>query len=175
MRTRTPSIPVLVFLLAAALAVPCGADQGDSHKLDPLSRQRARLSGGWSRVIVQATDAAAASGLLKAIDRAGGRPGRALPLIDARLADLPNGALAALADNPLVARISLDRPVLGSLERTGATVSATAVRQNLGLTGAGIGVALIDSGIASSHDDLAGLTGQRVVGFVDYVNGRSDA
>src|SRR5918993_673706 len=164
---------VLVLLIAGVVASPAWPAQGDGQKMGPLARERALLLTGSSRVIVQATDSAAAGGLANAIGQAGGRAGRALSLIDARVADVPNTALAALANNPVVARISLDRPVLGSLERTGATVGATAVRQNLGLDGSGITVAIIDSGIMPSHDDLAGPNGPRVLAFVDYVNGRT--
>src|SRR5207302_1352885 len=59
------------------------------------------------------------------------------------------------------------------------TVGTRAVRQMLGLTGAGIGVAVIDSGIATWHDDLTNRSNtlypygdQRVAGFVDFVNGQ---
>jgi serine protease AprX len=164
---------VLVLLIAGVVASPAWPAQDDGQKMGPLARERALLLTGSSRVIVQATDSAAAVGLANAIAQAGGRAGRALSLIDARVADVPNTALAALANNPVVVRISLDRPVLGSLERTGATVGATAVRQNLGLDGSGITVAIIDSGIMPSHDDLAGPNGPRVLAFVDYVNGRT--
>jgi serine protease AprX len=52
----------------------------------------------------------------------------------------------------------------------------------LGFTGAGVGVAVVDSGVAAWHDDLtyngsSSLVrtsgGQRVAAFVDYVNGQS--
>src|SRR6185295_14916133 len=60
-----------------------------------------------------------------------------------------------------------------------ATTGATAVRQELGLDGSGIGVAVIDSGITAWHDDLsdANLSSQRVDRFVNFVSGsqtRSD-
>ena len=164
---------VLVLLIAGVFASPGWPAQGDGQKMGPLARERALLPTGSSRVIVQATGSAAAAGLANAIARAGGRAGRALSIINARVAEVPNSALAALANSPVVARISLDRPVLGSLERTGATVGATAVRQNLGLDGSGIAIAIIDSGITPSHDDLAGPGGPRVLAFVDYVNGRT--
>ncbi|HEY3158580.1 MAG TPA: hypothetical protein VGJ78_06435 [Vicinamibacterales bacterium] len=59
-----------------------------------------------------------------------------------------------LADSSAIQRIALDRPTLGSLERTAATIGAAAVRQELGYDGAGAGVAVIDSGITSWHDHL---------------------
>ena len=104
----------------------------------------------------------------------GGTLGRSLPLINALVADVPNTALRLLGGNLLIAHISLDRRVTGSMERTGATVGATAVRQELGYDGAGIGVAIIDSGSGPSPDDLTDGPGgiSRVDRFVDFVNGR---
>lgn len=61
---------------------------------------------------------------------------------------------AALAEDPEVAYITPDRPVHGSLDLSTAAVNAGAAEKQYGLTGAGIGVAVLDSGIYS-HDDLA--------------------
>ena len=64
-----------------------------------------------------------------------------------------------------------DRPVEALVGRTAAAVGALTVHHRMGYTGAGIGVAVIDSGVAPSHDDLryAGSTTQRVVKFVDFI------
>lgn len=108
------------------------------------------------------------------IEQAGGIPGRPLPLINGRTAVVPNAALVALAAHPAVQHLALDRGIAGTLERTGAAVYATQVRQAFGVDGAGIGVAVIDSGITPWHDDLADPANpgsQRVVQFVDLVGG----
>ena len=160
-------------LLGTAASPPAAAEHDELTKLDPLARQRSKAATGWSRVIVQAADASGASDLETAIGETGGRPGRALRVIHGRVAEVPNGKLKALAHSRRVARISLDRPVLGSLERTAATVSATTVWQNLGLDGSGVGVAIIDSGITPQHDDLSTGGGSRVLAFADYVNGQT--
>jgi serine protease AprX len=100
----------------------------------------------------------------------GGMPGRSLPIINGMTVILPDAAINALASHPRVKYVSLDRVVLGSMERTGANVRAAAARQDFGYDGAGIGVAVIDSG-AAWHDDLSANGGpQRVVHFDDYVS-----
>ena len=99
--------------------------------------------------------------------------GHPLPIIDAHAADVPHALVPVLASNPLVRRLTLDRLVVGALDRTGPTVGAASVRQS-GYNGSGVGVAVIDSGITSWHNDLTDSRGtaQRVDQFVDFVNGR---
>lgn len=145
-------------------------------KLDPLTQQRLVDITGWSRVIVRAADGVSPALLVPIIETAGGTVYRTLDVINAQAVDLPNVAVLSVAASALVARISLDRLTVGAMERTGATVRATAVRRELGYDGTGIGVATIDSGITSSHDDLVSASGaQRVVDFVDLVSGRAIA
>ena len=145
-------------------------------KLDPLTQQQLGNVTGSSRVIVRAADGVSVASLVPIIEAAGGTVYRTLDGINAQAIDLPNTALISVAANPLVARISLDRLTVGAMERTGATVGTTAVRREFGYDGTGIGVATIDSGITSSHDDLVAANGaQRVVDFVDLVNGSAIA
>jgi serine protease AprX len=144
-------------------------------KLDPLLRQQAGLLTGRSRVVVRGADGAALSLVTALVESAGGRILRRLPIINGCAANLPNAVLAVIAGSPLVTHLSFDRVAAGAMERTGATVGAAAVRHESGLDGAGIGVAVIDSGVTPWHDDLAEpATGAlRVDRFVDFVNGRS--
>jgi serine protease AprX len=120
--------------------------------------------------------AAPLSEIARSVQQAGGKLGRSLPIINSYAAEVPNAALDGLAHNPHIERISLDRLVTGSMERTGATIGSTAVRQSLGYDGSGVGVAIIDSGVSNSHDDLSGGgLAQRVVQFVDFVGNGSSA
>jgi len=172
---------VLVRCAVAALVLVAGsrpalAQNGRTPasiaKIDSLAQRRVPLVAGWSRVIVQAADRQSSASLRPIIAQAGGRFRRTLSLINAEVVDLPNAALTKLAGSPLIARIALDRPVVGAMERTGATIGATAVRQETGYDGSGVGVAVIDSGVTSWHDDLTDAAGaQRVRQFVDFVNG----
>ena len=166
----------LAALMMSAALTPVASAQAAAPavkltKLHPLLRKQASLAGGWSRVIVRAGDAKSLSKILALIQQTGGRSGRALPILKARVAYVPNAALTAIANSALVKDVLLDRPVGAVAERAGATIGATAIRQELGYDGAGIGVAMIDSGITSWHDDLSGVGGQRVTRFVDFVNG----
>ena len=64
-------------------------------------------------------------------------------------------SLLALVSSELVQHVADDRLIVGVMERTGASVGATGVREELGLDGSGVGIAVIDSGVAPRADDLA--------------------
>src|SRR4029453_13509135 len=140
-------------------------------KSDSLVERRASLPGK-SQIIVRAVDVASLQEVGRIIERAGGKLKRSLPIINSHVAEIPHAALNGLAQNPLIDHPSLNRLVAGSMERTGATIGATAVRQELGYDGFGVGVAIIDSGVSAWHDDLTGGgQAQRVDRFVDLVAG----
>jgi serine protease AprX len=107
-------------------------------------------TGSRSRVIVEfrgAPDVRIITGL-------GGVPRRELRGMRGQVADVDMGLVHELAANPQIASIRLDHPVFPTLDRTGAAIAATVARRSYGLTGQGIGIAVIDSGITSWHDDL---------------------
>jgi serine protease AprX len=154
---------VLVIALLTAAAVPALAARHTDSKLDAALRERALSTRGTSRVIIETTDGNTADRLIRSLK---GTPGRRLGLLRGQVADIPNAALHALAQRDSVRAIRLDRPVMGTMERTNAVIGATWVRENLGVDGAGVGVAIIDSGVTSWHDDLGT---DRVVHFADFV------
>jgi len=173
----------LVFALAGA--TPAFASRsGDHPKLDRVLNDRASNQGkgnsnGKTQVIVILKPGWSADAESKKL---GGRLGRNLNSINGKVVELPNGQLKKLADYPGVDRIVYDRPTGGEMNRVAVTVGARAVQQTYGYRGAGIGVAVIDSGITSWHADLTYLgssslvrtkNGQRVPAFVDFVNGRT--
>ena len=115
----------------------------------------------------------------KEIRKLGGRLGRRLQLINGMVAELPNRVIKQLSDRSEVISIHYDRPTESHMNRAAVTVGARAAQQTWGYDGAGVGVAVIDSGITHFHDDLTyqGLStkvrvvaNQRVTGFVDFVN-----
>jgi serine protease AprX len=163
-------------IVCALVATGTSVDaQTPSSKLGALLQPRTSSLTGRSRVIVRAVNAASLPLVTFLIRQLGGVPGRQLSILDAIAADVPNTALTPLAGNGLVRSLALDRVVRGSMDATTATVGATSVRQELGYDGAGIGVAVIDSGVTTWHDDLSatGIPGsQRIDMFVDFVNGQ---
>src|SRR5260221_864785 len=103
-----------------------------------------------------------------------------LDLINGEVLDLPNGVLRKLAAPPNVFRLHFDRPIKTHNYRTSITPGARFVTDFMGITGAGVGIAVIDSGISTWHDDLTNKSStlypygnQRVSKFVDFVNGRT--
>ena len=163
-KVRVPAVLLLTVLVAAPAFAQLPGWQG---KLDQLLLQRASLVTGQSRVIIRAGSSGALASVTSLIPFLGGSLGRSLPVIMSTVATIPNVLIAPLAMNPLVVHISVDRGVAGAMERTGATVGAGAARQEFGLDGSGVGVAVIDSGVTAWHDDLS-LNG-RVARFVDFV------
>ena len=153
-------------LPAPGLAMPAGADAG-APRLDRALRERAGSAPGSSRVILRLDPGTPPAAADHAIRRLRGTPGRRLVSVGGQVAYVPNSSLAALAGVPGIHSVSLDRRVHGTLERTGATIGSAWVRQNLGFDGTGVGIAIIDSGVANWHDDLGS---GRVTRFVDFVN-----
>ena len=127
-------------------------------------------------VVIQMNGAQA--DLASQIQALGGRVVYDLPRMNALAAEVPAEAIGRLAENSAVARISLDTPIVSSsVDTKKVTVSepTNTYLQTLGvdslsnLTGEGIGVVVIDSGIANSPD-----FGNRLVERVGFSSSSSD-
>jgi subtilisin family serine protease len=165
------------------LVKPRSGNQGpgaQSRKLDTALKALSGRLSGTSKVIIRVIPGqeANAGNAVKAL---GGRVGRQLKLIDGVSAELPNQAITRLAERSEVVSIHLDRPIAGHMSRTAVSTGARAAQTWWGYDGAGVGVAVIDSGISGWHDDLGYtgysskvrvVNGQRVTAFVDFVNGQ---
>ena len=112
----------------------------------------------------------------QAIDAARGRVGHLLSIVGGASATLTGAQLIALSHDSYVGYITPDQvlsanfdPALGASEASSAgilEVDAPRVWRDLGVTGRGVGVAIVDSGIAD-HRDLAG----RILASVDFTTG----
>ena len=169
-------------LVTVAGPVAASPKPGDNPKLDRALNDRAHKGGSsLSRVIVVLKDGADASDDFRKVH---GRAGRNLPLVNGQVLHVPDSQLEVLANSNKVASVHLDRRANADLNRAAVAIGARAVQQTMGFDGAGVGVAIIDSGITAWHDDLSYqgsnpsvrvVGGQRVVRFVDFVNGQTTA
>lgn len=153
----------------------------DHPKLDRKLNDRAdRGAAAKSRVIITLNPG---YDLGDAVEKLGGKRGRKLNIIGGELIELPNTALRSLANHKAIKSMHHDRKTGGEMNRAAVVEGARAVQEAYGYKGAGIGVAVVDSGIGY-HQDLGYVgsnsavrvvNGQRVAAFVDFVNGRSAA
>jgi serine protease AprX len=107
-------------------------------------------AGSNVKVIIQFKQAPLASDLLS-IGLLGGIVSSTLGAVNALIATLPKSGLQSLASNPNVLYVSSDRPLHKMVDYSTAAVNASAA-WNSSLTGLGVTVAVIDSGIAQSAD-----------------------
>src|SRR6266436_1512782 len=136
----------LMTLLAAGLCLADG-----KHKVSSdLDARKGGNSGATVDVIIQFNQTPTDVQHGK-VQNKGGVLKTKLDFIKGAHYTVPVEALDALADDPDVAYISPDRPVQGALDNAVATVNG-GYAQTLGLTGAGIGVAVVDSGISDIPD-----------------------
>jgi serine protease AprX len=177
--------PVVV-LVGLTIAAPVAAKPRSQHrgkpapvaKLDREVKSRAGKLGGTSRVIITLKPGHEANAAQE-VKRLGGRLHRTLRIVNGLSVELPNRVIKSLAERSEVLSIHYDRPVGAHMNRAAVTVGARAARWAFGYDGAGVGVAVIDSGITNYHDDLGyrgastqvrTVAGQRVTAFVDFVN-----
>jgi hypothetical protein len=166
LRSASWGASLLVGLLLAttpALARPAHS------KLDPILQGRVSQPAGHSRVIVR-TKSATGSDTVK---RAGGAALGRFVQLGATLAVVPDAALERLAADADVISVHADRPLVGAQLRAQAAAGEAALAflvPTRDWNGAGIGVAIIDSGIAV-HDDFSLHTrggGSRVIHRADF-------
>ena len=170
--TRGRRVRVLaLFFLVAIPAIAAAQVQRDqpAAKLDRILGVRARQLTGRSRVIVEFYGTPD----VRAITSARGVTTRPLRGQRAHVAEIGNTDLPLLARDPRVRRVMTDRLAFATLERTRTAIGLEALSlrtaAGTGTTGAGIGIAVIDSGVNASHDDLwRSRFGQRVVRFKDF-------
>ncbi len=165
MATRSVVGAVLaVSLVASTFALPASA-RGTAWTrvalppaaaIDPAIDQRAASLS----VIVRGSDQSPTSAVRRAVTGLGGFVTADLPLVHGVAASLPGSAVSALATNPEVVSVTLNRygrfsqltydeaSTASSFAKTSGATTAWAS----GNLGEGVGVAVIDTGIASMND-----------------------
>jgi len=122
-------------------------------------------------VIVQFLTAPGTSAI-NSVTGPGGSLKHQMPGINGAMYTLPAAAIAGLEKNPHVKFATPNRKLKGHLEFAEPTTNANIALQ-YGYDGTGVGVALLDSGVLSSHPDLAqaGTNTSRVVYSQSFVAG----
>lgn len=100
-----------------------------------------------------------------------GKVKRSLPLVDAIALNMSLEEVDRLSKDPNVEYISYDSKVFALLDIANASIGSSFPRE-MGLTGEGVTVAVIDTGV-SPHNDLI-RPRNRIVGFKDFVNDRTN-
>jgi serine protease AprX len=176
-RSRTAPAAVACLALGTALVTSVVATPAVAGGPTRLPAGAAGTDLG-SRVVVQASSVAAA---VRAVAASGGRTTRELPIVDGVAATVPASALPLLRSAPGVRAVTDDRSVVVQSDPVDGTDPAAAypdpvvnrevnadVAHALGVTGKGVVVALIDTGISPSPDLLtADGTASRVLQVED--------
>jgi serine protease AprX len=164
--TRARLRLALLLIPGALIAVPAtahGATRPRPSNVDPaLAAVAASAQKRQPRMPLQVIVYGRGSG--KAVRTARGRARRALPLLAAHSARVDANRLGKLAKQRGVAYVAPDYPVLPTskepqppilfpaLESLFPAVDAAPSAWNLGYAGRGVGIAVIDSGVAASED-----------------------
>src|SRR5437773_910791 len=181
--TTTWGARLVLFALITLLAVGLSFADGKKHK---LSKELDALKGGHNGttvdVIIQFNQTPTAVHHQK-VQNKGGVLKTKLDVIKGAHYSVPTGSLEDLENDPDVAYISPNRPLSGTsastLDYAAETVNAPMARQQWGLDGTGIGVAVIDSGVTAVGDLYWWIPsnqtyGSRVVYSQNFVPGTTD-
>ncbi len=175
MRARYLICAIGLLCLLALPATALAADDSDGGKVDSSVTTVLEATGGNAAVPVIVYTEPGAEGVVDAVAPSGVET-TTLAGFDAVAAYLTQEEIDALAACARVDLIVADNPVFGfdyasSLDVTNLAIGLDRVAAPAagGPAGAGVGVAVLDSGIATTSD----LGSSRIVGWKDLVNGRS--
>ncbi len=158
-----------------ALSAHAASVRAASRKADAFlsSRMMASSQSGWSSIIIQLT-APPTPAQISRIQALQADINRRLPVIHALAARVPTRNLARLAALPFVHRLSADTTVKKFDAFTVTSSMDAAAFSQYGLTGTGVTVAVLDSGVQGSQD-LGGLSGNGgLIQSVTVVGGKPD-
>jgi serine protease AprX len=154
---------LLVVPLTAASAAPRSGDSGEGHPRladvdadrvdDVLERRLLKATPGHRHAVVVATDGSLS---LAGAHRAAGpfSVSRRLDIIGGFAGSLTGGQIRRLASKPGVLRIDHDAVIQATMDAARSDVGVDAAREAYGLTGAGVNVCILDTGVDPAHEQL---------------------
>src|ERR1700733_5901136 len=155
-------LAALALILVADMTFAQEFDRVERAQLSPritaelneqLAQARQGLGGNKNVKVIVRYKQAPQTETLARVQSRGGRLAARLDLVKGASFYVPVSALAALENDPDVEYVSVDHPLKALDDYTDAAMNVAAA-WNAGYNGAGIGVAVIDSGINDSHADL---------------------
>jgi serine protease AprX len=157
------ALSLLASPLTAAGAAPRPNDTGNGHARladadgdrvdDVLERRLQKADRGSRQAVVLATDGSLS--LAGAHRVAGSFPvSRRLGIIDGFAGRLTPGQIRRLASTPGVVRIDHDAVVRVTMDAARSDYGVDAAREAFGLTGAGVNVCILDTGVDPTHEQL---------------------
>jgi serine protease AprX len=164
------AVRTLAFAAAALIALSPHATVSAAPKIDPLLSQVLGSVGPLEPVQAIVSFSSRPGPLeLGALAGTGVRivPFRQLPMVAIQGTRLQVSAVTRLA-LPRLVSIYLNRELTYFLDESTRVIGATEVWNSLGVTGAGVTVAVLDSGVDATHADLP--TGSKVVQNVKIVS-----
>jgi serine protease AprX len=172
------AIAVLVLLFASVPPDAAAKTRPGRTTIDPILLQDALANPSKPfAVIVQAVPEARSGRAARAgaaVQRSGGAPKHALPIVGAASATITGGALVGLSHDKDVLYISRDAALRATTETSwgaplahtpGIVETGAPWVWSTGLSGKGVGIAVVDSGVAP-HADLAG----RIIAAIDFTS-----
>jgi serine protease AprX len=155
----------VIMLLSSTIAVIAA--------VPPQKDQSVASSSGYSTYIVAFNDSGAAAratdGITSLVNSYNGKIIYRYSVIDGMAITMPDNKVDELKAMSGVKYVEKDQEVHALLDKAVPQIGGDQVWAS-GYTGKGIKVAVIDTGVDGSHADL---NGNKIVGWVDYVNGKT--
>jgi len=170
------ALSLLACPLTAASAAPRPPDTGKGHALltdadgdrvdDVLERRLLKAERGSRQAVVVATDGSLS---VAGAHRVAGvfRVSRRLGIIGGFAGRLTSGQIRRLASTPGVVRIDHDAVVRVTMDAARSDYGVDAAREAFGLTGAGVNVCILDTGVDPTHEQLD----SKSIVWSDFVSG----
>lgn len=158
-------------VLSAAPLLAAGTPQAHLGKTDgQVGRMLSAKPAHGTCAVIAKVDGSLTLGQQAKLTALGADITRHLGFIHSVALTLPAHNLPKLAALPFISHLSYDGIVKKSDGFTDASTGAAYARQQYGLTGKGVTVAVIDSGINLRHDDLQDASGQgRTLAYPDFI------